>query len=79
MRVTIEVMGPLRKLLPKGESSTVIELQKGSMVGDAVKAVGVPDEEPWSASIGGQLVETEHPLKDGDRMLVFAPIEGGCR
>ncbi|MDP3063490.1 MAG: MoaD/ThiS family protein [Chloroflexota bacterium] len=79
MRVTIEVMGPLRKLLPKGESSTVIELQKGSKVGDAVKAVGVPDEEPWSASIQGQLVEVEHPLKDGDRMLVFAPIEGGCR
>ena len=79
MRVTIEVMGPLRKLLPKNESAIVVELQKGSKVGDAVKAVGVPDEEPWSASISGQLVEVEHALKDGDRMLVFAPIEGGCR
>ena len=79
MRVTIEVMGPLRKLLPKNESAIVVELQKGSKVGDAVKAVGVPDEEPWSVSIQGQLVGVEHPLKDGDRMLVFAPIEGGCR
>lgn len=77
MRITIEVMSPLRNRLPKGQRSTTLELRPGSTVADALRAVGVPDDELWNASIVGQLVEVTHPLKDGDLLLVFAPIAGG--
>ncbi len=77
MRITIEVMIPFRNRLPKGERSTTLELCPGSTVADALRAVGVPDDEPWSASIAGQLVEDTHPLGEGDLLLVFAPIAGG--
>lgn len=79
MRITIEVMSPLRNRLPKGRRSTTLELPLGSTVADALRAVGVPDDEPWNASIAGQLVYPEHALNEGDSLLVFAPIAGGCK
>jgi sulfur carrier protein ThiS len=76
--ITVELLGPLRKHLPKGQDSARVSLGAGCTVGDALHAIGVPDEEPWSASIAGQLVEPPYVLGEGDRLLVFAPIEGGC-
>ncbi len=77
MRVTIEVIGSLPSHLPKGQSTASFELRAGSTVADALHALGVPDEVPWNASIAGRLVEAEHPLKEGDLLVVFAPIAGG--
>lgn len=79
MRITIEVMSPLRCRLPQGQRLTTLELDPGSTVADALRAAGVPDGESWNASIAGQLVMVTHPLKEGDRLLVFPPIAGGCR
>ncbi len=76
--ITVELLGPLRKHLPKGQDSAHVSLNKGATVGEALHAVGVPDEEPWSASVKGQLVDSPYVLAEGDRLLVFAPIEGGC-
>ncbi|MBM3470780.1 MAG: RnfH family protein [Armatimonadetes bacterium] len=79
MRITIEVMSPLRNRLPRGQRSATLELRPGSTVADALRAAGVPDEELWNASIAGQLVYAEYQLKEGDSLLVFAPIAGGCQ
>ncbi len=77
MRITIEVMIPLRNRLPQGGRITTLELHPGGTVADALRAVGVPEGEPWNASIAGQLVAATHPLKEGDFLLVFPPIAGG--
>lgn len=77
MRITIEVLSPLRHRLPQDGRTTTIELHPGGTVADALRAVGVPDDEAWSASIAGQLAAATHPLKEGDLLLVFAPIAGG--
>ena len=77
MRVTIKVMGSLPSHLSEGQSIATLELRGGSTVADALRAVGVPDGVQWNASIAGQLVEADHPLKEGDALLVFTPIAGG--
>lgn len=72
-------MGLLRGLQSEGQSTVTLDLQPGSTVADALRAVGVSDDEQWNASIAGQLVYAEHPLEEGDSLLVFAPIAGGGR
>lgn len=77
MQVTVEVMGPLRIRLPEGQRVTTLWLSPGSTVADALRAAGVPENEQWNASIAGRLVGAEHPLSEGNHLLVFAPIAGG--
>ncbi|MDI6771613.1 MAG: MoaD/ThiS family protein [bacterium] len=79
MRITIKMMGQLRSLQSEGQSTVVLDLSPGSTVADAIRTAGVPDGEPWNASVAGQLVYAEHPLEEGDSLLVFAPIAGGCK
>jgi len=47
-------------------------------VADALRAVGVGDDEPWNASIAGQLVDAERVLQDGEELSVFTQIGGGA-
>jgi len=77
MKVTIEALGALRKFLQEGESSITVELPHGSTVAEALASMGAPPETQYNASIKGQLVYTYTALTDGDRLLLFTPIEGG--
>lgn len=79
MRITIKMMGPLRSPQSEGQGTVTLDLPPDSTVADALRAAGVPDEEPWNASIAGQLVYAEHALNEGDSLLVFVPIAGGCQ
>ena len=78
MRVTVRVMGAFRDALHEGERSHGVELCQGSRVIDAIRAIGVGDDEAWNAAIDGQLVEAEHVLQDGDALFVFTPLGGGA-
>ena len=77
VRVTVEVLGNLRRYLSGGASSVCVELPTGSTVRDALCAAGVPVDALWNASIGGRLVYANTTLDENDRVLVFAPIGGG--
>ncbi|HYM92331.1 MAG TPA: MoaD/ThiS family protein [bacterium] len=77
MRVAIQAMGSVRTRSFTGQGGTVVELPEGSKVIDALRAVGIADDELWNASVDGQLVEAERVLRDGDVLLVFTPIAGG--
>jgi sulfur carrier protein ThiS len=78
MQVTVEIMGPIRSRLPQRRGIATVTLSPDATVADALRAVGVPEDELWNASVEGQLVDARHPLRDGDRLLVFAPIAGGA-
>jgi sulfur carrier protein ThiS len=78
MRVTVRVMGAFRDSPREGERSHAVELPQGSRVVDALRAIGVGDDEAWNAAIDGQLVEAEHVLQDGEALFVFTPLAGGA-
>jgi len=77
VRVTVEVLGNLRRYLSGSAGSVCLELPTGSTVRDALCAAGVPADALWNASIGGRLVYASTTLGENDCVLVFAPIGGG--
>ena len=77
MLVTVEALGPLRSFAGARAGRASVELPDGATVSDALGAIGVPSTASWNASIEGSLVYAEQMLKDGDHLLVFAPIAGG--
>jgi len=78
MRAAVRVIGPFRNV-PHGAARLVaVDLAPGSRVIDAIRAVGIRDDEPWNASVTGRLVDGEQALRDGDEILVFPPLGGGA-
>jgi sulfur carrier protein ThiS len=78
MLVTVEPLGPLRSFLKTNDGPAGIELVEGTTVAEALGLIGIPPTASWNASIDGRLVYSEQVLRDGDHLLVFAPIAGGC-
>ncbi|MBI4219958.1 MAG: MoaD/ThiS family protein [Chloroflexi bacterium] len=76
--MTVEPLGPLRSYLKARTSPAPIELGEGATVSEALGFIGIPSTASWNASIDGTLVYADQVLKDGDHLLVFAPIAGGC-
>ena len=77
MEVIVEALGNVRQYLSGDESAMTVQVSEGALVQDALKAAGVPDDALWNASVDGNLVYSNTPLKNGDRVLLFAPIGGG--
>lgn len=78
MQVTVELLGPLREHLAGNDSTTSLDVPSGATVVSVIQALGIPASQSWNASIDGKLVYNETLMKDGDRMMVFPPIAGGC-
>jgi sulfur carrier protein ThiS len=79
MRVTVTVMGTFRGRLPSDHGPATVEVGPEGTVADALRAIGMADDEQWNASISGQLVGPDHVLREGDALLVFTPIVGGSK
>lgn len=77
MQITIEVLNSAEKVLPEGGKLATVDLPDGATVSDAMKALGTSDRTQWNAAIDGVLVYADTALNEGDRILVFAPIQGG--
>jgi sulfur carrier protein ThiS len=77
LQVTVKAMGSFRSRLSVGREGLVMDLPLGSSVHDAIRLVGMAEDEPWNASIEGRLVEADRVLRGGEEILVFTPIGGG--
>ncbi len=77
MRVTVAAFGDLRRHLLGGQPERELELPEGAALADVARALDAdPDELPLARRDGTMLREGE-PLRDGDRVELFAPIGGG--
>ncbi|MDP6665806.1 MAG: MoaD/ThiS family protein [Dehalococcoidia bacterium] len=77
MQIIVEVLNSADKVLPEGGKLATVDLPDGATVRDAMKALGASEKSQWNAAIDGVLVYADTVLSDGDRILVFAPIQGG--
>jgi len=77
MRITIEILGPLRRFITDADNPATVDVPDQGTVSDALGVVGIPEAENWNAAVEGQLVYSDSSLKDGDRLLVFSAIAGG--
>lgn len=77
MRVTVSAFGDLRRHLLGGQPERELELPAGAVLADVARALDAdPDELPLARRDGAVLREGV-PLRDGDRVELFAPIGGG--
>lgn len=66
---------------PKRQYSQTLNLADGARVADALAAADLPDEladVDWRShpiGIFGERVAPEHPLKAGDRVEIYRPLE----
>jgi putative ubiquitin-RnfH superfamily antitoxin RatB of RatAB toxin-antitoxin module len=65
---------------PRRHEVRVLELPEGATVADAVAAAGFTEEADARAmmamptAVFGEIVATDHPLRDGDRVELLRPL-----
>ena len=77
IEVSVKLYGRLRDVLPaemKGE--TVLKLPATATAGDIFIALNMQDKMAILA-INGEDVDDDHPLQNGDKVGIFAPVAGG--
>ena len=77
MKISVEVRGTQRSYLSTDDKLLKMEVPPSTSVGDVVKALGIPIERGWNASIGGRLVSDMDILREGDHLMIFDVIGGG--
>lgn len=78
MRVVVRLHGELERFYPDGARHLEVDLPEGATVADLLQRLAPIRSEIWRASVGGVLVSTDYGLKDGQTVILLAPIGGGC-
>jgi len=60
-----------------GQPMSLIPLEEGSTVRDALEAAGIALQEGWTVSRNGSYVGLDETLEDGDRVAVMPVPKGG--
>ena len=76
MRVDVELFGELRSLSKNGAKFEV-DINDGATIAHLLSEIGVRDEDSWSAAIDGQVAYADSMLKEGSKVIIFPPIQGG--
>jgi sulfur carrier protein ThiS len=76
MTVIVET-GKWSALYGVNESLITLAMSLGSTVADAIKAIGLPEEEAGMAVLGGKAVEKDFALSDGDSLKIHPMVFGG--
>ena len=82
MNVQVKLYGTLRRYRPTtapGEAHTPFAaiLPAAATVDALLAQLGIPDGLASAAAVNDEAVETDQPLRDGDRVSLFPPSAGG--
>jgi sulfur carrier protein ThiS len=76
MQVSVTMWGNLRRFVPQGVGSTVLQVAEDATVEDLTVQIGA-EHEVYAASINGQVVALTAHLAPGDRVFLFDHLHGG--
>jgi len=82
MHVQVKLYGALRRYRPAGapgeaHAPFAADLLPTATVDALLAHLGIPDGLASAAAVNDEAVETDHPLRDGDRVSLFPPSAGG--
>ena len=77
MKVRVKAYGGLNQYMPDQLEEMDVVVEEGTTANALVERLGIPRMEIWMISVNKELVKGDVPLKDGDQVLVFAPVAGG--
>jgi sulfur carrier protein ThiS len=76
MEVSVTMWGNLRRFLPKGVGSIVLQVAENATVEDLAVQMGA-QHDVYAASLNGKVVSLSSPLSPGDRVFLFDHLHGG--
>jgi sulfur carrier protein ThiS len=76
MQVTVTMWGNLRRFVPRGVGSTVMQVRDKATVEDLAAQIGA-QHEVYAVSVNGKVVPLSTPLSPGDRVFLFDHLHGG--
>ncbi|HEU4758918.1 MAG TPA: MoaD/ThiS family protein [Dehalococcoidia bacterium] len=77
MRVVVEVQAYLEQYSPSGRTEFEQELPEGASVLTLVRALNIPDELTSVIIVNNTNAGYDHPLHEGDRVILIPPLAGG--
>ena len=77
MIIEVELFGFLTDYSPEGKGKFQIDFDVGATAGWLIGKLALPRDLQLMVLINGQLVDTGHPLNDGDEVFIFSPVAGG--
>ncbi|MGB9834154.1 MAG: MoaD/ThiS family protein [bacterium] len=75
MKVTVKLIGHLIQKV--GFSEKDVEISPGATVSQLLESLGIPGNSPMIITVGGKGVPPEHPLQEGDRVVISHVYSGG--
>ncbi|MFO1083031.1 MAG: MoaD/ThiS family protein [Reyranellaceae bacterium] len=76
MQVSVFLWGNLRRFVPKGDSSMVLDVADDATVEDLAIQMGA-QHDVYAAALNGRVVPLSCPLSPGDRVFLFDHLHGG--
>jgi sulfur carrier protein ThiS len=76
MEVSVTMWGNLRRFLPQGVGSTVLQVADNATVEDLAVQMGA-QHDVYAAALNGKVVSLSSPLSPGDRVFLFDHLLGG--
>ena len=80
MQITIRLLASYRQYLPQGHDAQAgypLDVPAGSTVGDVLRYLPVPPDEPCTYIVNGRHAERKQVLQAGDVLSVFPAVGGG--
>lgn len=79
MQVRVKLMASLRNQVPpEARGAAQLELEPGATVTTALEKLSIPSAHVHLVMINGSAEpERNHPLNDGDELVIFPPVAGG--
>ena len=76
MEVSVTMWGNLRRFLPNGVGSMVLQVARDATVEDLAVQMGA-QHDVYAAALNGKVVSLSSPLSPGDRVFLFDHLLGG--
>ncbi len=77
MRLKVELQAYLDQYSPNGRTAFEFDLLDGANVVALVRALGIPDELASVIIVNDTNAGYDHPLSEGDRVILIPPLAGG--
>ncbi len=77
MIVRVKCFTGMRRFAPADRTEFDIEIEAGASVARLLTLLEVPPDIQPIVAVNGARAETSKPLRDGDKIVLFTPVEGG--
>jgi sulfur carrier protein ThiS len=79
MLIRVSLFGDVSRHLHGRDKEHAQELPDGATVRDLMAALGIDPsgDPPLTVAVNGELGQVASPLRDGDKVMLVTPMEGG--